>query len=73
MQDQHAAMSPNPRKQFIFDLTKYIKAKQKQNHNIILNLDANEVIGEESQGITKLIRECGLTNLLDVGEIDAAD
>ena len=73
MRDQHTALSPNPRKQFIVDLTKYIKAKQKQNHDIILNVDANEVIGEESQGIAKLIRECGLTDLLDAGKIDAAD
>ena len=32
----------------------------------MLNLDANEIMGEETQGISKLMRECGLVDLLDV-------
>ena len=50
---------------------KYIKEKQKKNHDIILILDTNEALGEESQGIAKLIWDCSLTDLLDVGELDA--
>ena len=70
MWDQNAVKSPNPRKQFITDLTRYIKEKQRKNHDIILNLNTNEVLGEESQGIAKLIWDCGLTDLLDVGKLD---
>ncbi len=32
----------------------YIKKKKCKNYDIILNLDANEVMGEETQGISKL-------------------
>ena len=52
MQDRQSKQSPNPRQQFINDLIIYVKAKQSLNHDIILSLDANEVIGEES------IRHC---------------
>jgi hypothetical protein len=40
------------------------------NHDIILNLDANEVLGEESQGIAKIMQECDLVDLLDMPECD---
>jgi hypothetical protein len=51
----------------------FIEARQNANHEIILNLDANEVLGEESQGIAKLMRECGLVDLLDAPELDPDD
>ncbi len=62
---------PNPWKQFIIDLMKCIKEWQHKNHEIILYLDANDKLGEESQGITKLIRNCGLVDFLNVGEFEA--
>jgi hypothetical protein len=37
------------------DLIVFINQKQSQNHEIILNLDANEALGEESRGIAKLM------------------
>jgi hypothetical protein len=66
MQDRQSKQSPNPRQQFINDLIIYVKAKQSSNHGIILSLDANEVIGEESIGIAKLIRDCGLHDIMDL-------
>jgi hypothetical protein len=69
MRDRQSKQSPHPRKQFIQDLIVFIKARQNANHEIILNLDANEVLGEESQGIAKLMRECGLVDLLDAPEL----
>jgi hypothetical protein len=39
------------------------------NHDIMLNLDANEILGEETQGISKLMWECGLVNLLDMSGV----
>jgi hypothetical protein len=40
------------------------------NHEIILNLDANEVVGEDSQGISKLMSDCNLSDLHDVPGMD---
>jgi hypothetical protein len=65
MRDRQAKSSPHPRKQFINDLIAFINAKQMMNHEIIVNLDANKVLGEESQGLAKLMRECNLVDLLD--------
>jgi hypothetical protein len=56
----------NPHKQFIKDLIEFINKRQSARHEIILNLDANEVLGEESQGIIKLMHECDLLHLLDI-------
>jgi hypothetical protein len=70
MRDQQSKQSPHPQKQFIQELIVFIKARQSANHEIILNLDANEGLGEESQGIAKLMRECGLVDLLDAPELD---
>jgi hypothetical protein len=55
MRDRQAKSSPHPRKQFIKDLIAFINAKRMMNHEIIVNLDANEVLGEESQGIARLM------------------
>jgi hypothetical protein len=62
--------SPNPCQQFINDLIFYVKAKESLNHDIILSLDANEVIEEESIGIAKLIRDCGLHDIMDLPDQD---
>jgi hypothetical protein len=70
MKDQQSKTDPNPWKQFITDLIVFINQKQSQNHEIILNLDANEALGEESQGIAKLMRECNLVDLHDIPEME---
>jgi hypothetical protein len=70
MWDQQSRKSPNPRKQFIKDLIMFINEKRDRQHDIILNLDANEVLGEESQGIAKLMWECDLMDLLDMPELE---
>jgi hypothetical protein len=70
MKDRQSKTDPNPRKPFITDLTVFINQKQSQNHEIILNLDANEALGEESQGIAKLMRECNLAELHDIPEME---
>jgi hypothetical protein len=66
MRDRKSRQSPHPRKQFIKDLIEFINEKRSANHDIMLNLNANEILGEETQGISKLMRECGLVDLLDI-------
>ena len=70
LKDRKSVRSPNPRKQFIKDLTDFINQKRALNHEIILNLDANEVVGEDSQGISKLMSDCNLSDLHDVPGMD---
>jgi hypothetical protein len=70
MKDQQSKTDPNSRKQFITDLIVFINQKLSQNHEIILNLDANEALGEESQGIAKLMQECNLVDLHDIPEME---
>jgi hypothetical protein len=60
-----------PWQQFIWDLTRFVKEKQWQNHDIILCMDANEVIGEDSAGLSKLIWDCWLTDLLDILDLNS--
>jgi hypothetical protein len=48
----------------------YVKDKQCLKHDIILSLDANEVVGEESIGIAKLMRDCCLYDLMDIPDQD---
>jgi hypothetical protein len=50
------------------DLIAFINQQRSLNghHEIILNLDANEALGEESQGIAKLMRECNLVDLHNI-------
>jgi hypothetical protein len=52
------------------DLIVFINKKQTQNNEIILNLDDNKALGEESQGIAKLMRECNLVDLHDIPEME---
>ncbi len=60
---------PESSETVITDLIAFINQKWSQNHEIILNLDANEALGEESQGIAKLMRECNLVDLQSDGSI----
>jgi hypothetical protein len=66
MRDRQSRQSLHPRKQFIKDLITFINDKRSGNHDILLNLNANETLGKEMQGISKLMPECGLVNLLDM-------
>ncbi len=70
MKDRQSKTAPNPRKQFIKDLITFIDQKQSLKHEIILNLDANEALGEESQGIAKLMWECNLIDLHDIPKME---
>jgi hypothetical protein len=58
--------SSHPQRQFIENLISFIKDKQHQGHDIIVALDANEVLGEESNGLSKLIHDCGLYDLMEL-------
>jgi hypothetical protein len=71
MRDCQAKSAPHPRKQFVKDMISFINAKQSMNHENILNLDANKALGEESQGIAKIMRECDLVDLLDMPELES--
>jgi hypothetical protein len=64
MRDHQSRQSPHPRKQFIKDLTAFINEWRSVTHDIMLNLDAIEILGKELQGISKLMQECGLVDLL---------
>jgi hypothetical protein len=70
MPDRQSKQSPNPCQLFINDLIIYVQAKQSSNHDIMLSLNANEVIGEESIGIAKLIRDCRLHDIMDLPDED---
>jgi len=64
---QHTVMSkqgikhPNPRGQNIIQFIKDQNTKGQEN---FLMLDANEEIGKTTQGITAILSECSLTDLL---------
>ena len=68
---EQGAIYPRPKRQFITDLITDIKTKQSTNkHQIILGLDANEVLepgGQpvKSTSMTHLKRECGLTDVYE--------
>ncbi len=63
MRDRQSRQSPHPRKQ-IKDLIAFINEWRSVTHDIMLNFDANEILGEESQWISKLMWECGLVDLV---------
>jgi hypothetical protein len=44
--------------------------QQEKNHDIILSLNANEVTGEEADGIAKLIHDCRLFDLMNVPALE---
>jgi hypothetical protein len=54
MRDRQSRQSPHPRKQ-IKDLIAFINEWRSVTHDIMLNFDANEILGEESQWISKLM------------------
>jgi hypothetical protein len=57
-------LCPNPRKQFITDLTtKVIQSWQQAGASIILGGDFNECLGETPDGLALLVTTCRLTDL----------
>ncbi len=55
---------PNVRKQFISDIAKFVNDLQSEGHEIILSVDANEIVGQDSSfGIGHLLDECSLVDL----------
>ena len=67
MQDK-GITDPHPKRQFIQDLIQKLTEKQSARHHIILGIDANEAIEQtgvpvSKHSITKLKRECGLTDV----------
>ena len=63
MSMQDLGGSSDPRKRFIADLCQAINEAQMRGDEVIVGLDANAVIGEDPQGLDKLIREGGLYDL----------
>jgi exonuclease III len=54
---------PDPRKQFLTDLSAYIKGLRKDNHAILLMMDANESTRAHNSQITKFLEECDMVDL----------
>ena len=53
---------PDPKKQFIEDLTVLITEARAQDKDIILTGDFNELVGDESNGMAKVLSAGGLTD-----------
>ena len=64
---------PNFRTQFVCNIVKFIQIIQKDGHEIILSLDANETNGQDKVGkvgIDLVLRECQLYDLHTIGPDD---
>jgi len=62
---------PNVWTQFVRDIIKFIQAHlQKDKHEIILSLDANETNGQDKVDIDLVLRECQLYDLHTIGPND---
>ena len=67
IQKQRKISLPDPRLQFIIDLTSFIKSlRAKTTDIIILMLDANEVLGTDKQGLTQLLQDTGLVDIFSI-------
>jgi hypothetical protein len=58
--------NPHPCHQFILDLICFLNDKRSQDHDLLVALDANEVLGDESTGLSKLLHDCGLQDLMTI-------
>lgn len=56
-------VNPDPRKQFITDLTKCVKEWQSPVDDVLISMDANEQLGDSTKGLTYLMRECQLIDI----------
>jgi len=53
---------PDPKKIFIEDLTELVKKARKEDKDIILTGDFNELVGDDSKGMSKVLSAGGLTD-----------
>jgi hypothetical protein len=60
--------NPNPRNQFIDDLTKQINKWKDENCEIIIGIDANEGLKEKNSKIAKLIATTNMEQLIDIND-----
>ncbi len=64
----HGVKKPNVRRQFIVDICIFINKLQHEGFEILLSLDANEILGQDiTYGIQHLMSECSLTDLHRLG------
>jgi hypothetical protein len=56
---------PKPRDRIILDLIKIIKKAHSDETEVILMMDANETMGEDTIGISTLCGECGLIDAIE--------
>ena len=56
--------SPNPRAQFIADMIQFIQSHQSKGWEILLMINANEAVGDSSQGIASVMCACALYNIM---------
>ena len=61
---------PNVQTQFVRNIVKSIQALQKNKHDIILSLDANETNGQDKVRIDLVLKECQLYDLHTIGPDD---
>ena len=57
-------INPNPFRQYILDIIKFVQDSHLKGYEILLMMDANEELGQSSQGTEAILSECGLSNLL---------
>ena len=55
--------APDPRNQFITDLTLSIKEWQSSGDEVLLSMDINKQLGDSAKGLTYLMRECQLIDM----------
>lgn len=55
--------APDPRNQFITDLTLSIKEWQSSGDEVLLSMDINKHLGDSAKGLTYLMRECQLIDM----------
>ncbi len=55
--------STEPRTRFNDDLIQAVNDNQAQGDEVVISLDANAVLSKDTNGLDKLLRECGLYNL----------
>jgi exonuclease III len=56
---------PDPREQFFVDLEAYIKELRKDNHAILLMMDANESTKERNSRVAKFFADCDMVDLME--------
>ncbi len=55
--------STDPRTRFIDDLIQAVNDDRAQGNEVVIGLDANAVLFDDTRGLNRLVRECGLFDL----------